>query len=290
LATGSADHMVKLWDIEKQAEILSIEQHENRLFSVNWNGNGSQLVTSSSDKTSKVFDPRDTTAVATLNPFTGSKKSTAFFMNTLGYIGCVGFTKSSDRQIVLYDQKMTDKPLATIDLDQSAGVLMPFFDDDTGVLFLAGKGDSSIKYYEIVKDAPFCHFLAEWRDTTSHKGITMLPKTSCDTTKCEIASALRVLRDEVQKVSLQVPRKSDMFQKDIFPDTYAGEAVLSADQYFAGENKDAPTISMKPGEGGPAKVAKKLVAKKSPAELQKELDAALARIAELEAEVAKLKA
>lgn len=29
---------------------------------------------------------------------------------------------------------------------------MPFFDEDTSVLFLAGKGDGNIRYYEIVNE------------------------------------------------------------------------------------------------------------------------------------------
>lgn len=41
-------------------------------------------------------------------------------------------------------------PVSEMDLDQSAGVLMPFYDQDTSVLFLGGKGDGNIRYYELV--------------------------------------------------------------------------------------------------------------------------------------------
>lgn len=34
-----------------------------------------------------------------------------------------------------------------------------FFDEDTGVLYLGAKGDTSVRFYEIVKDAPYVLFL-----------------------------------------------------------------------------------------------------------------------------------
>jgi len=36
-----------------------------------------------------------------------------------------------------------------------------------------------------------------------------------------------------------------MFQADIFPDTYAGLPVLSADEWLGGANKDPIKVSMK---------------------------------------------
>jgi hypothetical protein len=32
-------------------------------------------------------------------------------------------------------------------LDDNTGIAMPFFDDDTKVVFIAGKGESAINFY-----------------------------------------------------------------------------------------------------------------------------------------------
>lgn len=96
-----------------------------------------------------------------------------------------------------------------------------------------------------------------------------------------------------------MPRKSaDTFQKDLYPDTYAGIPALTADQWAAGQNATPAKKSMKPGAAGAASAASSsssaaapaLKVSKSPADLQRELDAANAKIAALEAELAKLKA
>jgi coronin-1B/1C/6 len=92
----------------------------------------------------------------------------------------------------------------------------------------------------------------------------------------------------------RVPRKSaDTFQKDLYPDTYAGIPALSAADWAAGKNATPVKKSMKPGAAAPsagAAASAPLKVQKSPAELQRELDAANAKIAALEAELAKLKA
>ena len=168
-----------------------------------------------------------------------------------------------------------------IDIDQSAGVFSSYYDWDTSVLFLSGKGDSSIKYYEVTNEAPYIHFLSAYSDTQSGKGICWLPKLACDVSKCEVAKCLRLMRDSIIPVGFTVPRKSELFQKDLFPDGYAGASSIEGKAWLDGGNEDPILTNMKPGSQVRAKVD--FVAKKSYAELETELAAALKKIAELEA-------
>lgn len=45
-------------------------------------------------------------------------------------------------------------PEKTLELDCSTGVLMPLYDPDTNMLFLAGKGDTTIAYMEVTDKEP----------------------------------------------------------------------------------------------------------------------------------------
>jgi len=45
----------------------------------------------------------------------------------------------SDRQLFLWDTKNLKEPIKQETIDTSSGVLMPFYDNDTKLLFLAGK-------------------------------------------------------------------------------------------------------------------------------------------------------
>jgi len=58
LATSGSDYIVNVWDIESGKNIHSISGHSNIIQSVNWNSNGSLLLTSSKDKRLRLIDPR----------------------------------------------------------------------------------------------------------------------------------------------------------------------------------------------------------------------------------------
>jgi len=290
LASASYDFLVKIWDIEAQTEALNFEDHSDVVTSLDFSWDGSQIATTSKDKKIRIFDPRDGKSVASTEGFLGTKKASVVWASNQEKILGVGFSKTSVRQYGVWDPKKLDTPLAINDLDQSAGVVIPFYDPDNSILYLAGKGDASIRYWELVKEKPYLHFLSEFRDTKSQQGVAWLPKRACDTTKCGIASCLRLMKEAIVPISFQVPRKSDLFQKDLFPDAYAGVPSLEAKEYLAGENKPPKLKSMKPGTVvEEVQQVKTFAAKKSPQDLQEENDKLRARVHELEAELAKLK-
>jgi hypothetical protein len=286
IASAGFDHTARIWNVETQQATHSIA-HGAELNHIRWNRDGSQVATTCKDKVIRVFDPRDEKSVQEISAFDGSKKAGVEWLTRHNMIGCVGFTKRSARQIKLFDIRKLNKAAHTEDLDQSAGVLIPFYDHDTSMFFVSGKGDSTIKYFEIVGGSPYMHFLSAFADNKSHKGMCFLPKTACDTTKCEVASCLRVMNDSIVPISFVVPRKNaDTFQSDIYPDAYAGIAGQTADQWNAGEAAEVILTSMRPGEVRSQEAGAELVAKATYAELEAQLAAAQARIAELEAQVA----
>jgi len=124
---------------------------------------------------------------------------------------------------------------------------MPFYDPDTKVLFLAGKGDGNIRYYEIVDEDPYLYFLSEFKSASPQRGIAMLPKRAVNVSECEIVRLLKLGTKMMEPISFQVPRKSELFQDDIFPDTFSGEYTLTADEWLAGKNGEVKKTSLAPG-------------------------------------------
>jgi coronin-2 len=92
----------------------------------------------------------------------GSKASKVTFLGTSGRLLTTGFSRHSDRQYSIWDQNDLSKPLTTDTIDSSSGVVFPFYDIDTNIVFLAGKGDGNIRYYEITDEAPYIHFLSQF--------------------------------------------------------------------------------------------------------------------------------
>eukprot|EP01114_Cavostelium_apophysatum_P010861 TRINITY_DN24_c0_g1_i1.p1 TRINITY_DN24_c0_g1~~TRINITY_DN24_c0_g1_i1.p1 ORF type:complete len:451 (-),score=132.88 TRINITY_DN24_c0_g1_i1:101-1453(-) len=294
LATSSADYSVKVWDIEKGTAMNSIDaQHSDIINSSDWNTNGSLIVTTSKDKKIRVIDPRANSVVQEAVAHEGVKGGRSIWLGNKEKIFSCGFTKTSEREYAIWDPKDLSKPLNRTSVDSASGILMPFFDNDTNVLFLAGKGDGNIRYYEIVDEAPYIHYLSEYKSNTPQRGMCLVPKRAVNVSDCEIVRALKVGVKMVEPISFQVPRKSDIFQDDLYPDCYAGEPALTAEEWSSGKNENPKTRSLAPGF-----VAKKqnteFNAQKAPEEkvlsekeLREEVDKLTKRVAYLEAEIIK---
>lgn len=292
LASISSDLSAKLWDIEKGVEMSSIgDAHDQLIQDIVWDYRGNNFATSSKDKHVRIFDARTSTLATKIETVhEGAKSIKMTYLGALDKMVTVGFTRQSQRQFKVWDPRNTAKELKKIDIDQAAGVIMPFYDEDTQMLYLAGKGDGNIRYYEFVSDEPYAFPLADFRSSVSAKGMAFVPKRGLDIMECETARMLKLTSNTVEPLSFRIPRKSEAFQDDIFPDTFSGEASHTADEWMAGSDLAPKTMSLNPSERGAVgavEVKKAFVAAKSPAVLQGELDAANSRIAEL---VARLEA
>merc|ERR1712244_44533 len=70
-----------------------------------------------------------------------------------------------------------------------------------------------------------------YRATDPQKGGGWMAKRSCNVWQCEVNRFFKLTKNSVIPISFRVPRKSgaDVFQEDIYPDTYAGKAAMTDD-------------------------------------------------------------
>jgi len=295
LATSSTDYSVKIWDIEKGQAALNVAGHSDIIQSVDWNFLGSQIVTTSKDKKLRIIDPRAGSVVAEVAGHPGVKGSRCIWLGRKETLFNVGFSRSSDRCYNILDPRNLDTPLAKSNIDTASGILMPFYDDDTSLLFLAGKGDGNIRYYELDDEKPYIHFISEYKSSTPQLGMALRPKTACDIGSCEIASVLKACTTYVEPIHFVVPRKSELFQDDIFPDTPGPDPALTAAEWLSGQTKEPKLVSLEKGfvprdktEFKPIVVVEAKVEKpKTEAEWRTEVENLTKRVSYLEAELVK---
>ncbi|KAF9107592.1 Coronin-like protein crn1 [Mortierella sp. AM989] len=250
LLSASADLTMKLWDVEKGVEKQEISGHMEIIQSVAWNYNGSLVATTCRDKKIRVFDIRSNKIVMHGDSHSGIKGSRVVWMGE-NRLASTGFSKMSDRQVNIWDVANLEKPLKSNNLDTSSGVVMPFYDGDSNMLYLAGKGDGNIRYYEYEADELFT--LSEFGSNLPQRGLAFMPKRALNVNECEIARAYKVSNGIVEPISFTVPRKSDSFQADLFPDCVGDEPALTADAWFGGETANPKLISLEKGFTATAK-------------------------------------
>uniref|UniRef100_A0A3P8YX37 Coronin n=1 Tax=Esox lucius TaxID=8010 RepID=A0A3P8YX37_ESOLU len=248
LMSAGCDNVVILWNVACGEAVVRIDSvHPDLIYSACWNRDGSQILTSCKDKTLRVLDPRKGTVLYEREKtHEGSRPVKAVFVSD-GKILSTGFSRMSERQVALWDPKSFGEPLTLQELDTSSGVLLPFFDPDTGIVYLCGKGDSSIRYFEVTDEAPYVHYLSMYSSKESQKGMGYMPKRGLEVNKCEIARFYKLHERKCEPIVMTVPRKSDLFQEDLYPDTMGPEPSVEAAEWFEGKEGKPVLISLKDG-------------------------------------------
>ncbi|NXJ95398.1 CORO6 protein, partial [Corythaixoides concolor] len=248
LLSAGCDNLVILWNVGTGEMLLALEDmHTDLIYNVGWNRNGSLLVTTCKDKRVRVIDPRKQQVVAEkAKPHDGARPIRAIFMAD-GKIFTTGFSKMSERQLGLWDLKNFEEPIALQEMDTSNGVLLPFYDPDSSIVYLCGKGDSSIRYFEITDEAPYVHYLNTYSSKEPQRGMGFMPKRGLDVSKCEIARFFKLHERKCEPIVMTVPRKSDLFQDDLYPDTPGPEPALEADEWLSGKDAEPILISLRDG-------------------------------------------
>jgi len=246
--TTAGDFTVRLWDIEKGKEGLKVDGHEDTIQSLSWSYDTSNFATSSKDKLLRIFDPRSKKVVNKTEGHDGAKGFKVTYMGNLDRLLSVGFSKTSERTIKLWDLRNLSNYISELKIDSGAGLITPYYDPDTGVTYMCGRGDGNIKMFEINEEAPYIHYLTEFQSNVPANGIALLPKTMCNVKDCEISTWLRLCGDYAEPLHFTVPRtKMEFFQDDLFPPTRnTSVPVLTADEWFGGKSKEPATISLQP--------------------------------------------
>lgn len=283
LASTSADYTVKLWDVEKGETISNFDGMTDLAHDIVWDVRGDCYATSCKDKVVRFMDARQGSLSQSIDgAHDGVKSVKISYLGETGKFLTSGASKQSGREVKIWDLKNLAKPLLTEKIDTASGALLPLYDSDTGVIYLCGKGDGIIRMYEFEDKEPYLHKLNDgYRSSKSAKGICMVPKRGLNVMACETARLLKVTNTQgIHPLTFTVPRKSDAFQDDIFPDCAAPIPAHSADQWLSGSSKLPVTMSLNPAQQKKNHVKKKKF--KTVGSLTAELEEAKKRIRHLE--------
>lgn len=134
------DHLILIWHTGTGQVVGSINCHPDTIQSLSFNRDGSLIATTCKDKCIRVIDPRTGKVVSKGKGHLGSKSSKIVFLGDTTRLFTTGFSKYSDRQWAIWNQYDLREPLTIENIDSSSGVMFPFYDHDTKMVYIAGKG------------------------------------------------------------------------------------------------------------------------------------------------------
>uniref|UniRef100_A0A8C1BXX5 Coronin n=1 Tax=Cyprinus carpio carpio TaxID=630221 RepID=A0A8C1BXX5_CYPCA len=263
LASSSYDLTVRLWNLGTGEEVKRLSGHQDQIFGIAWSPDGKLLATVCKDGKVRLYDPRKSTLPIQEGPGPeGHRGARVVWVCDGKYLLVSGFDSRSERQLYLFSaESLASGSVASVPADVSPSTLIPFYDPDTSVLILTGKGDTRVYTYEILPEAPYFMECSSFHSSEPHKGLCFLPKTECDVRDVEVARAIRLGKSTIEPVAFRVPRvKKEFFQDDVFPETAVWwEASLTAAAWLSGSNGQHRKISLQPKDMMPVSEAPKEV-------------------------------
>ncbi|XP_067353002.1 coronin-2A isoform X2 [Channa argus] len=253
LFSTAYDYQIMIWNLDCSEQVIknpvrTISHHTDVVLSMSFNTDGSLLATTCKDRKVRLIEAHSGNLLQEANNKT-HKASKVLILGNMKMLFTSGTSRWNDRQIALWDQDDLSVPLLQENLDGSSGILFPFYDPDTHMLYLAGKGDGNIRYYEISSEKPYIHFLTEYRSHLPQKGMGVMPKRGLDVSSCEVFRFYKLvtIKSLIEPLSMIVPRRSESYQEDIYPMTTGNKPALTAEEWLSGINKGPVLISLKPG-------------------------------------------
>jgi hypothetical protein len=240
IASASFDNTVHVWNMLKAEKISKVTLKEYPT-SMEWNYNGSLICCTSKDKNIYVCDPRADKIIITSKAHDSPKTMKMTWVGEHQIIS-TGFNKSNTREMKLWDiRKVKDdlsieSPVQNLTIDHQSGIPTPYFDYDIKLLFVFGRGEGNMHFYDLNDGTvkPCNDYLSS--DPTD--SIVMFDKKSMDYNKCELDRFAKYSKKNIFYLSFNYPKKNPDFDESLYPPTFSGEPALTLDEWMGGSNKD----------------------------------------------------
>ena len=240
LASSAADNDVRLWDIQNQQCVRTMSDNKNTITGLEWNANGSMLATVTRERMIRIFDPRAEENVLTCDSHEGARPQKVCWLGASDKILTTGFSKMSERQYGIFDIRDFSKPLVMKRFDENTGVLYPYYDEDTGLIFCVGRGENLISFFEFTDKDNFIEPVGIFKGSAPCKGFSFMPKRTMDIMQNELMRGVRLSLKQVEYISFKLPRKTGAFCPDLYPPCISGEATNTFDDWWNNKKDTDP--------------------------------------------------
>ncbi|KAM6155686.1 coronin-7-like [Rhynchocyon petersi] len=237
----------KVWDLARQQPLTELAAHGDLVQSAAWSRDGALLATACKDKQLRIFDPRvKAEASQSTQAHDNCRNSWLVWTGTPEQLVSTGANQIREREVKLWDTRHLDKALTALTLDTSPGSLIPLLDPDSGLLILAGKGESQLICYEVATLQPALSPVNQCSLESALRGAALVPRRALAVLECEVLRVLQLSDTAIVPISYHVPRKTVEFHEDLFPDTAGCVPASDAQAWWAGSNKQVQKVSLNP--------------------------------------------
>uniref|UniRef100_A0A8C0SLV6 Coronin n=1 Tax=Canis lupus familiaris TaxID=9615 RepID=A0A8C0SLV6_CANLF len=235
---SAAGMAVKVWDVAKHQALTELAAHGDLVQAAVWSRDGALLGTICKDKQLRIFDPRTKPGASqSTEAHKNGKDGRLAWTGIQEHLVSTGFNQMREHEVKVWDTRHFSSALASLTLDTSPGSLMLLLDPDSGLLILAGKGESRLSCYEVLPQQPALSPVTQCLLESVLRGAALVPRRALAIMNCEVLRVLQLSNTAIVPVSYHVPRKAVEFHEDLFPDTAGCVPASDPHAWWAGSNQ-----------------------------------------------------
>ncbi|KAF6271355.1 coronin 7 [Rhinolophus ferrumequinum] len=247
ILVSAAGMAVKVWDVAKQQPLTELAAHRDLVQGAVWSRDGALVGTTCKDKQLRIYDPRaKPEASQSTQAHENSKDGRLAWTGTQEHLVSTGFNQMREHEVKLWDIRHFSNALTSLTLDTSPGSLMPLLDPDSGLLVLAGTGESQLYCYEVAPQQPALSPVTQCLLESVLRGAALVPRRALAVMGCEVLRVLQLSDTAILPISYHVPRKAVEFHEDLFPDTAGCVPASAPHAWWAGSNQQVQRVSLNP--------------------------------------------
>ncbi|EPB71510.1 WD domain, G-beta repeat protein [Ancylostoma ceylanicum] len=195
-------------DVEKKTVAITLNGFSDKGQSLDWSEDG-KLLAISADKGRQVcvYDVRSgSSPIQKLDVHQGlGRESRVLFCGDR--LLSSGFTSKRAQEVHVLDIGKWDKPIHTQEYVSTTGVLMPFYDPDTKLVFLVGKGTNKLFLAEFQTKLPYLSPVYEMSLAEQNLGACLGSKRNVTVMNGEVDTLYQLTKHSIMPIPCIVPRR-----------------------------------------------------------------------------------
>lgn len=172
----------------------------------------------------------------------GIKAQRLQWIGNSGKIITMGSDDFNERQYAVFDTRDISKPLTLKKLDNEKLTSTMYYDDSINTVYVCNKGANFTQFFYYHSGDSTLQLIDKYSGKESQLGMTFMPKRNVDFMANELNRAVRLTKTTAEYISFKVPRRSGMFQPDLYPPAPASQFAMACEDYCQGVNK-APILA-----------------------------------------------
>ncbi|OCF44702.1 actin cross-linking [Kwoniella heveanensis CBS 569] len=227
------------------------------LWSVAWSSDGTRIAMFSKSGILSIYEPRSgQDAIATKSyAFTVQALKPARLVWVGDEIFLSSFSKTRNRQYSLITTKPTLETKFTQSLDTSPGISLPLVDEERKIVYLAGRGDMTLRQIELSGPQGYQETLHSLPYPLASTALALKHPTHLDVMNAEIARVLIPAVDKdgdcILPFGIRVPRRQLIdYHDDLYPDIRGTVPEQTAEEWFKGHDKRPLPFTLDPARRG----------------------------------------